>query len=72
MRGGLRGEIKGIDGREAESLIILSPKKFRKDVARSDADEKVGKVGGKVRARSELRMGHSFLVFFEWFEISDL
>ena len=52
------------DGKEAESLLILSPKKFKNEVARSDEKEKDGKVGVGVRVKSEFREGQSFFGFF--------
>ena len=66
------GEIKGTEGKEAESLVILSVKKFRKDVLRFDAKEKVGRLWGKVRDKSEFIIGQSFLGLFECWLICDL
>ena len=45
--------------------MILSVKKFRKDVAKFDAEEKVGRLWGKVRDKSEYIIGQSFLGLFE-------
>ena len=38
------GGIKGTGGNEADSFMILMVNKFRKDVARFDAEEKVGRL----------------------------
>ena len=64
--GGECGDRRDAEEKEADSLLILSPKKSRKDVESSDAEEKVGTVGSRVRAKSELRLDHSFLGFLEF------
>ena len=45
--------------------MILSVKKFRKDVTKFDVEEKVGRLRGKVRDKSEFIIGQSFLELFE-------
>jgi len=54
-----------MEDNEAESFVILSLKKFRNEFARSDAEEKVGRLWGKVRDKREFKTGQSFLGFFE-------
>ena len=58
-----------MEDKEADSLVILSLKKFRNDVARSDAEEKVGRFLGKVRDRREFRIGQSFFGFLQFWLI---
>ena len=41
--------------------MILSSKKYKKTEARSEADEKVGRVAEAVRESKEFRTDHSFL-----------
>jgi len=60
--GGECADKRDAEEKEADSLLILSPKKSRKDVASSDAEEKVGRVSGRVRDKSELRLDHSFFM----------
>ena len=60
------GELTGVEFdvlKEAQSLVILSSKKCKKTEARSEADEKVGRVAEAVRESKELRTDHSF---FGW------
>ena len=44
-----------------QSLQILSSKKFKKEVARSEGDEQVGRHGGMLRERRESSVDHNFL-----------
>ena len=46
--------------KEEQSLVILLSKKFKKTEARSEADEKAGRVADAVRDSKELRTDHSF------------
>ena len=49
------------DGNEADNLVILSWKWFRKDVARADGERVLGRVGGVDGESKEFMVDHSFL-----------
>lgn len=55
-----------MEDKEADSLVILSLKKFRNDVARSDAEENVDRFLGKVRDRREFRIAKVSLDFYSF------
>src|SRR5207245_9664488 len=59
--GGECGETSVAWLRVAQSLVILSPKKLRKDEASWEGSVNVGRQGGGLRERKESRADQSFL-----------
>jgi len=67
--GGKWGEELTFGTRDEQSLIILSLKKLRKEVAKVEEDIEVGSTDGGLRERIDWRVDHSFLGFLAHWEI---
>ena len=57
-------------GREEQSVVILSLKKFRKEVGREVEDGNDGSMVGDFRERMDWSVDHSFLGCLEQFKTS--
>ena len=68
-RGALWGEESIFGTREEVSLIILSLKNLRKELANVEEDTEVGSTAGEFRERSDWRVDHSFLGCFAHWKI---
>ena len=55
------GSVAWLVGIDAHSLVILSLKKFKKEVAKMDEDSAFGKAEDSLRPSKEFRVCHNFL-----------